>query len=237
MSIAEKFEVIADEVYEKGVLDSKKDFENAITINGTRISYNRAFSNTDYSGYEFLHPIKPLNDITQMFYACETMTELPKPLDFSEILTTGNDTYGNRRGVFGYCRKLKVIPDLNIRAIGGLEEWFSYCDSLETIELLRVNEDTVYALSGGQSFYNCKQLQNITFDGVIGQDISFANSPLLSKESLTNIAQHLKDFSGESGTGNVRTIIFHDTIKNYLLNDPDGQAIASIIAAKRWGDS
>ena len=237
MSVAEKFEVIADAVYKKGMSDGKIDFENAITINGTRISYERAFSNTDYSGYEFSHPIKPLNVITQMFYVCETMTELPKPLDFSEILTTCNDAYGNRRGVFAYCRKLKVIPDLNMRAIGGLEEWFSYCESLETIELLRVNEDTIFAPNNSYSFYGCKQLQNITFDGVIGQNISFKDCPLLTKESLTNIAQHLKDFSGESGTGNVRTIIFHDTIKNYLLNDPDGQAIASIIAAKRWGDS
>lgn len=233
MSIAEKFEVIADEVYEKGVLDSKKAFENAITINGRRISYNRAFSNTDYSGYEFSHPIKPLNDITQMFYACETMTELPKPLDFSEILTTCNDAYGNRRGVFGYCRKLKVIPDLNMRAIGGLEEWFSYCESLETIELLRVNENTIYAPSNSYSFYGCKQLQNITFDGVIGQDISFANSPLLTDASLDSIVSHLKDYSigWVEGDGNKATITLHSTVKERIKNTE----IENLIKSKKWG--
>lgn len=233
MSIAEKFETIADAVYEKGVLDSKKAFENALTNNWTRNVYVRAFSNTNYNGYEFSQPIKPTNVMAQMFYSCEAMTELPKPLDFSEILTTCTDSYANRRAVFSYCFKLKVIPDFNMRAIGGLEEWFSYCESLETIELLRVNEDTVYAASGGQSFYNCKQLQNITFDGVIGQDISFANSPLLTDASLENIAQHLKDFLPEwkEGDGNKAIITLHATVKERIKNTE----IENLIKSKKWG--
>ena len=215
MSIAEKFETIADAVYEKGVLDSKKAFENALTNNWTRKVYARAFSNTNYSGYEFSQPIKPTDIIVQMFYTCDKMTELPKPLDFSEIYTSSSsDSYGNRRAVFSYCKNLKVIPDLNMRAIGGLEEWFSYCESLETIELLRVNEDTVYALSNSYSFYRCKQLQNITFDGVIGQNISFKDCPLLTKESLTNIAQHLKDFTA-AGSGSA-TITLHTDSKTLI---------------------
>lgn len=233
MSIAEKFEVIADAVYEKGVLDSKKAFENALTNNWTRNIYVRAFSNTNYNGYEFSQPIKPTDVMAQMFYSCDAMTELPKPLDFSEILTTCTDSYANRRAIFSYCVKLKVVPDLNMRAIGGLEEWFSYCESLETIELLRVNEDTVYALSGGQSFYNCKQLQNITFDGVIGQDISFANSPLLTDASLENIAQHLKDFLPEwkEGDGNKAIITLHATVKERIKNTE----IENLIKSKKWG--
>ena len=222
-------------IYDQGVLDSKKAFENALTNNWTRNVYVRAFSNTNYNGYEFSQPIKPTNVMAQMFYSCEAMTELPKPLDFSEILTTCTDNYANRRAVFSYCVKLKVIHDFNMRAIGGLEEWFSYCESLETIELLRVNEDTVYAASGGTPFYGCRKLQNIKFDGVIGQNIGFLQSPLLTKKSLINIAEHLKDFSSEEGTDNLRTITFHDTIKTYLRDDPEGQIIGAMIANKRWG--
>lgn len=223
MSIAEKFEVIADKVYEKGVADKADDVYKRITIDGTRQNYQYAFAYSDWSGYEFPQPIKPTGVINHMFYACYELTELPQPLDFSEIFTETTDTTVYRRSVFAYCRKLKYIPDLNILAIGGLEEWFVQCWRLHTIELLRVNENTVY----NSTFNSCSDLQNITFDGVIGQNIDFKWSPLLTDASINNITEHLKDFT-VAGSGSA-TITFNTAIESKL-----GESGKSAITAKGW---
>lgn len=200
MSIAEKFEVIADAVYDKGISDRDELVWNMITDNGTRTNFHNAFQYTDFSGYKFVKPIKPIGYVSQMFYSCQKMKSLPQNLDFSEILLNGGDTSSTyRRSVFGYCRVLTTIPDLNMRAIGGLEEWFQYCNALHTIELLRVKRETIYT----NTFTACEKLAEIRFDGEIGQNISFSGSPLLSTASIVNIVEHLSD--NQSATLTLKT--------------------------------
>ena len=48
-------------------------------------------------------------------------------------------------------------------------------------------------------FTNCTSLEDITFEGVIGRNIDFSYSPL-TKDSMNNIIEHLKDYSAEGGT-------------------------------------
>lgn len=218
MSIAEKFEVIADEVYDKGVYDEKVILTNAITDNDTRQNYMYAFAYTNYSGVRFAETITPNYYINHMFYYCANLTELPTPLDFSRILETATDSYTYRRSVFAYCRNLEIVPDLNMKAIGGLEEWFIQCRKLHTIELLRVKRETIYT----STFSMCDSLENITFEGEIGQNISFADSPLLSDASLENIAEHMINTNA--------TITLHSTVKSRI----NGTPIYSAITGKGW---
>ena len=200
MNIAEKLTTIAENM--QGVKDAgyekmREDLTNALTVNGTRTNYLYCFYGSNYSGFKFTQTIKPIGVFNHMFYNSLEMTELPTPLDFSEILANANDAYANRRSIFAQCRKLEVIPDLNMRAIGGIDEWFNYCLKLHTIELLRVHEGTIY----NNTFNNCNSLQNITFseDSVIGQNIDFHWSPL-SKESIENIIGHLSKTLSEKKT-------------------------------------
>ena len=53
------------------------------------------------------------------------------------------------------------------------------CKSLVTIEKIKTSEDVTY----GNDFVGCSALENITIEGVIGNDINFQYSPL-SKESI-----------------------------------------------------
>lgn len=232
MSIAEKFEVIADEVYDKGVSDENLEVTNKITVNNTRFHYHLGFQYSNWSGYKFAFPIKPTGYIGQMFYSCSEMTELPTPLDFSAIFTAEGyteDTVTYRKGVFAHCLKLECVPDLNMRVLGGLEDWFTRCWKLHTIEMLRVNENTIY----NNTFNACSELQNIAFDGVIGQNISFVDCLLLTDASLENIAQHLKDFLPEwkEGDGNKAIITLHATVKERIKNTE----IENLIKSKKWG--
>lgn len=201
MSIAEKFEVIADAVYDKGIANRDEFIWNAFTDSGSRVNYHNAFQYSNWSGYKFIKPVKPTGYISQMFYSCQNMTSLPENLDFSEIATASSnaDTYTYRRSVFAYCNKLEVIPDLNMRAIGGIEQWFQYSRVLHTIELIRVHRNTIY----DGAFISCNSLTEIRFDGEIGQNISFADSPKLSVASIVNIIEHLSD--SQSATLTLKT--------------------------------
>ena len=224
MNIAEKFEIITDKVYEKGVEDMRLAVTNYITDNNTRINYHNAFQYSNFTGFEFAYTIKPTGYVSNLFYTCTKMVEPPKPIDLSEIFSNGNDTATYRKSAFAYCYALEKVPDLNMRAINGIEEWFRQCGALHTIELLRVHENTIYT----NTFYECRALENIAFDGVIGQDISFKESPLLTDASLQNIAEHLKDFNAV-GSGSA-TITLHATVKNRI----EGTPIYSAITGKGW---
>lgn len=222
MSIAEKFEVIADAVYDKGTEHMRLAMTNAVTDNNTRVHYNAAFQYENLSGFEFAYTIKPRGYIASIFYMCASMAELPKPLDFSEIFTyNSNDTTTYRKSAFAYCSVLERIPDLNMKAIGGLEEWFIQCKKLHTIELLRVHENTIYT----NTFMQCDALENIAFDGVIGQNINLSWSPLLTIQSLNNIIDHLKEFP----SGSSANITLHANSKALLGDEGLGR-----IEAKGW---
>lgn len=73
---------------------------------------------------------------------------------------------------------------------------FANATSLKTIKKLIV-VDTVNFTNW---FAGCTALENITFEGVIGQNIDFSPCTLLTYESLMSIITHLKDFSGTSTT-------------------------------------
>lgn len=71
---------------------------------------------------------------------------------------------------------------------------FRYCRRLKTIQELTVSEHTTYQ----NWFGSCVALENITFNGKIGTNISFADSPLLTNESVQSVIDHLADLTGKT---------------------------------------
>lgn len=65
------------------------------------------------------------------------------------------------------------------------------CNKLVAIEKIIAVETNRW----GNSFYNCRSLTNVIFEGDIGTSISFSYSPL-TVESMKSIITHLKDYSG-----------------------------------------
>ena len=75
---------------------------------------------------------------------------------------------------------------------------FGWTNHLHTIEKIIIKDD------GTTPFYtwftNATALVNVTFEGVIGKNgLDFSYSPLLSHDSLMNVINCLKDYSGTSG--------------------------------------
>ncbi|MBQ8146114.1 MAG: hypothetical protein IJ039_04970 [Clostridia bacterium] len=87
---------------------------------------------------------------------------------------------------------------------------------LKTIRTITVNENVTF----NNWFVNCAELESITFEGTIGQDISFVDCPLLSADSIANVVEHLAAVS-------VKTTI---TINSAI----DMSAYKSTIEGKGW---
>lgn len=222
MSIAEKFEVIADAVYDKGRTDEWSDFWDIVQNNGTRTNYEYAFR---YWNCEYIHPkykVVPVEGTgrTRVFADNDKLKKVEKKFfDFSRA-TAVNQSTANYF-TFYYCSELEEVEDIGL--IGDYyTSTFFRCEKLHTIELLKSNENTTY----NTAFNYCGSLQNIVFDGVIGQNIDFKWSPLLTAKSLNNITEHLKDFTG---TGNSATITFNTKIEAIL-----GTSGKAAIESKGW---
>lgn len=208
MTIAEKLVKVAEnvpKVYEAGTEAMILKVTDMVTDNNTRTNYGVVFSYANWNDFKFAYTIKPTGSIAQMFYNSPNLEVLPTPIDLGEILTSVTDSNTYRRGVFGYCRKLKEIDlsaetGMNMRAIGGLEEWFPFCQKLETIKGLNIHEGTVFSAS---TFQACESLVNLSFaeGSVIGQSLDIHWSRRLSMLSLASIVRTLsKTATGQSIT-------------------------------------
>lgn len=187
MSIAEKFEVIADEVYEKGKSDFKDLFAKGFTNNGARTYYSYAFRTASFNAdnvIDFKGMCKP-TDVTQMFYN-QKGTHLPSGIDLSNINVS---TVGVVDNLFGYSSLLLEIPDYNMPVVQRLNNTYGYCYALHTIHgKVRVNADTTYT----NPFKECYALRNIEIEGTIGQNgFNVQWSTKLSGASIVSIIEAL----------------------------------------------
>lgn len=72
---------------------------------------------------------------------------------------------------------------------------FQGCSGLISIPELRVLETQAFT----STFASCSALENITFSGTIGKDISLKDCSKLTPQSVESIVTHLKNYSGTSG--------------------------------------
>lgn len=230
MSIAEKLTTIAEneqKVYnagiEKGIADNEIAYVDRLTGNGTKTNYSYAFRESNFpENYSFAKTIV-VNNACQMFY--NMSGQFPGNVDMSAV--TGNapyESYGTY-AIFAWSTRATYLCDMNLQAPKYYTSTWAYCSNLITIEKIRVNENTQFSTSPiGLPFQNCYALENVTFEGVIGHDISFAQSTKLTHDSLMNIINCLKDYSEDtSGTTHTLTI---GTINQAKLTDTE-KAIAT----------
>ena len=194
-------------------------FWNCITKNNTRTDYQRAFYNwTD----EYLRPpfvIKP-TIIQYCFFEMPNFRKLEKQyFDFSIVTSVD--------GAFRNNPQLETIEDCGLPAINqsGL---FIGDTKLETIELIRVNENCTFSSA---NWSGCKALKNIVFEGVIGQSINFQYSPLLTTKSLLSI---LKALSKDSTYANGKTVTFNTASKAVIEADTACSEQLALAVSAGW---
>ena len=234
MSIADKLITIAEneqKVYESGKATERSAFWDVFQDYGNRTDYNYAFT---YWMSEYIHPkykvIPTANAaLRQIFQYCKTLKKLEKDyFDFSKTpqnLNQTGATYGYYF-TFNSCLSLEEIEDIGLIPQNAYTQTFAYDGSLHTIAKLGVAETTTF----DRTFGSCKELQNITIDGTIGQsgfDIHWSKN--LTAKSLKSIVDAL------STTTSGLSITFPTTAEaNYNANPPEGapQTWAELVATR-----
>lgn len=153
--------------------------------------------------YFIINP-KATNAASMFHYA--KITELPN-LDYSKLILLEKFCNG--------CSLLKEVISDTLKPTYCLG-MFNECVSL--VKLYTLNLDKVVSASDQKNiFYNCKALVEVRFvAATIHWSISFADSPLLSAESVQSI------IDGLATVTTAQTITFH---KNIALTDEQKQTI------------
>ena len=112
--------------------------------------------------------------------------------------------------------------DIDISQSKTTRTMFLSCTNLVTIRKIITSENVT---SYDRNFSNCTKLENITFEGVIGCNISFVHSSKLSDASVQSIIDHLADLTGQA----TQTLTFHKEVGAKLTDTQK-----ATITAKNW---
>ena len=123
-----------------------------------------------------------------------------------------------------YLSTIDTIPALDFSgARAALQNTFNYFYGT-TIEKVILKADGTQNIIAG--FIGARNLKNITFEGVIGESISFADCSLLSKASIENIISVLLD------TATDKTATFNKTAVNNAFTENEWSAL--IASKPNW---
>ena len=235
MDIAERIlqlKEALDNVYEAGKKErNTKWWDTYLAPMRAGRPSNYAFAGPSWNVNTFYptQDIVPLENAANMFNrfswnANVSIIDLAQRLeDCGVILDISNPS--TIQGMFSYAFITRV-PSLNCNSTRytSLADLFYSAKYLVTIDELIIRDDGANTFSS--AFTGCTALKNITFTGVIGRTISFADCPL-SVESLKNIISCLKDYTGSSEYS------YTITLKSSAFSALESQW-AEMIDDKKW---
>lgn len=194
-------------------------FWDSYQENGSRLNYNYAFAGTGWTEKIFYPKFNFKPTATYcMFYNNKFAGDLVQRLEECGVsldLSRVND--GAR--TFMYATKITRIGSVNVSLAPSINEFFSWCTSLVTIDELTITETTT---SGTNMFLNCYELQNIVFNGTVGFNIGLPQSTKLTLESAVSLITHLKDYSADTTNAYKHTVTFSS--KTIALLEAEGNA-------------
>lgn len=203
--------------YEQGRHEVYDTFWDNYQSSGNRTIYEFAFAREGWNNVTF----KPKYDITvnlhdsaNMFSYSRITGSLKTILNNCGVSLTfhnSGSTYGPRYMFVG--TKFTELPELDFSQAHGaqaLASTFSGSSLLQTIEKIILPDScTGY---GNYTFYNCRALQNINFEGTIKYSLDFKDCPL-SPESFYNVKAHLDQEASDID----RTVTFRSDIRDKVL--------------------
>lgn len=230
MNIAKKLTQIAEneqKVFEAG----RKDYHNEFWDGAlSPPMYQYRFAGRCWNDKTF-YPNKDikLGDYSNhAFYGCY-ITDLAGRLRECGVTLDTSRVKVRCDALFINCSLLTTVPYLDLRnctySAGILTSMFNGCSALHTIEGIHLAEDGSQVF-GTSIFTSCAKLENVTFYGTIGDNISFSPCVKLSKASIENIVEHLSD------TISGKTLSLSKTAVNNAFTDAEWTALAD--TKKNW---
>ena len=230
MSIAENFEIIADEVYEKGKKDEYDKFWDAFqnAENGVpkRTNYNYAFQNGGFNFDNFYpkYDIVPVGAYgTQMFYNWKvavgkyvgSLSQRFK--ECGVILDTSQCTNLGLCFAYGGFTEIPTIDLSNLTQASGQIFAYNY-NYLKTIEKIIISENTVISANW---FTEDTGLENLTIEGTIGKSgFNVSACTKLSGASIVSIIEALS-----TTTSGLTVTLSQTAVNNMKFTDYDDEGV------------
>ena len=205
--------------------------------NGNRTIYEYAFAREGWTNATFNPKYDitvDLNNSTNMFSYSRITGSLKTILNNNGVSLTFHNT-GNTNGprYMFVGTKFTELPELDFSEAKGnaaLASTFSGSTLLQRIEkIILPNNCTGY---GTNTFYACRALETVNFQGRIKYSLSFADCPL-SGQSVRNIFEIL-DEGSYTGT---RTLSFNSVAKNNFIDvagEDEWNHIVNYYSLKNW---
>ena len=202
-------------------------FWDAFQKYGNRTDFCSAFSAGNAEGASVWNDeiLKPKYDMyvtnaQAMFAHNQSITDLSSLgviLDFSKVKGDAGFTF-----TFQNCANLKKLPVIDLSSqLVQLHSTFIKCEALQELNIRNLAESVKFT----RPFDNCNALETLSITGTIGNSVSFAQSSLLSSESVQNIIDCLKDLTG----GTAQTLTLHTDVKAKLT-----ETQIATITGKNW---
>ena len=184
------------ENYTKGKQEEHNLMWNSIQNHDNGATANYAYKFRAWKREAF-YPIKNIKPTTveYMFAFFEQNSAIPFNLkdrlnECNVTLDTSSCTTFN----FGfYFTSFSELPHINMSSLTNASYTFAYNTYLKKIEKITVNENAKWT----NAFDNDTALEEVYFDGKIGNNISFASSSLLTSDSIDSIINALKQDAGK----------------------------------------
>ena len=202
-----------------GSEDSYYDaFWDAYQQNGERKNYYSAFYGIGWNDTTFRpkYDLIIKGDMQYAFASSNIEIDLISKLkEWGLTIDTSGVTGGSH---WFYNSNFITLP--TIHCLKGSSHFMS-CLNLSMIEKVVVSKDSDI----GYSFFNCPKLENITIEGEIGKTTAFAQSNLLTNDSVQSIINALIDLTDTT----TQTLTLHKDVKSKL-----SESQISAITSKNW---
>lgn len=201
------------EVYDKGVINQRKNFWNVLTINGTRTNYSSAFMYSYWNKNNFKPTvcIKPVqagsmfsnansggsNALGNDIFVDDYIAQFGGSFDWSECT--------NYNSCFNSCtwfRKIKVLDFRKVTAQSSTNNMTAWC-SIKQVGVMKFAEDGSTPISNTMfsSWTSFGSVGTTSIDGTIGYSINLSSCPNMTVGTMKQIITHLAKYSGTDKEG------------------------------------
>ena len=203
MSLSEKLLSVAENVSKVFKAGQDKFLHETMLSNGKKTFFGYMFRSCEDLVEPPYFDTSKSTSFQSMFYGCHSLKRIPQ-YDFSKA-TTAPD-------LFVECTSLEELPEILLSNATNTNYLFHTCTKLRKIAKLDITKST----TATSIFAGCSALEDITFVGTIRPSISFADSPLLSDNTIASIINALRDWS-EAGV--TKTLTLHEDVKAKLTDE------------------
>lgn len=206
-------------VFDKTNTDNVGDWRSSFY--GLRPSTWSYLTDVDFSG---------ATNIEYAFVAHGGQSITPDAMTINAVFDNVTSAEGAFRGngIANWLGELN-LPNATLESATNVKELFAYNVELETIYAPNLN--LLASVNANGMFANLPKLKNVTIGiaGTMKQNVSLAQSPLLTEASITNIVAWLADLSGQTA----KTITFNSIAWNNLSSAAQS-SLSTAIANKNW---